>query len=475
MLMMSSVMKHDEATPTSGFFRGRGVGQRGRQQRWRGPSRSRSQGRGFQPQQQVKPNRTDENPPPSAAKPETETGFELKPKALSTSECALRNDPMWQDFDDDGFNGLTPYAFRNEFAITTEGFIGIAEREYDVLVPADWNFGKYISKSMFVWYLTMHLYARMIAIINHEDLNTFEEVRFLDYVRGNSYPVPAPIQEYLRSIGNARDLGGTEYHLVFPVWPNQHGHIDQVDFETHVDYESMPAPVVCAERIRQDLIYTIHPENDPYWNLPEDISPDEEDCGLPTKNLLGWSRAMALSTEQRQTLGAGVNEDDFGVTNVQFQMNKALFERVADFMRQAEKTIKLGSSVHESANGSVSQILWAERDVHVEVNFSRGEQYARREIRVCSNTQQDKRIAIGAMIMSFKVRKEQAGQRRSYSCYDFGNYLNVPDVWHETRKRKFVFGDVAVWNERRFASTFRGKDSLRTAWIRKSLVGKSRD
>lgn len=307
-------------------------------------------------------------------------------------------------------------------------------------------------------------------------MNTFEEVRFLDYVRGNSYPVPAPIEEYLISIGNVRDLGGTDYHLSFPVWPNQQGHFDQVDFEAHVDYESMPAPLVCAERIRQDLIYRLHPENDRNWDLPDERAPEEEDCGLPTMNSLGWARATALSTEQRQTLeGSGVNVDDFGVTNMQFQMNKALFERVADFMRQAEKTIKLGSSVHQSANGSISQVLWAERDVQVEVNFNRAEQYAEREIRVCSNTQQDKRIAIGAMTTSFKVRKEQTGQRRYYCCYDFGNYLNVPNIWHETRNRIFNFGDVAVWNERRFASATRGKDSLRTAWIRKSLVDKSRD
>jgi hypothetical protein len=156
-------------------------------------------------------------------------------------------------------------------------------------------------------------------------------------------------------------------------------------------------------------------------------------------------------------------------------MNKSLFERVGDFVRQLEVTIKLGASVHENANGSVSQILWAERDIHAEAGFNRIEQYAEREIRVCSNTQQDKRITIGSLLTSFKVQKDQILNRRPYACYDFGNYLGVPNLWHANRNLIFDFGNVAIWNVRTFASAFRGKDSLRTAWLRKSLVNKSRN
>jgi hypothetical protein len=37
-------------------------------------------------------------------------------------ESPLRNDPMWQDFETEGFEGLTPYRARNDFAVTFEGF-----------------------------------------------------------------------------------------------------------------------------------------------------------------------------------------------------------------------------------------------------------------------------------------------------------------------------------------------------------------
>jgi hypothetical protein len=100
-------------------------------------------------------------------------------------------------------------------------------------------------------------------------------------------------------------------------------------------------------------------------------------------------------------------------------MNKPLFERIGDIIRRAEISVKLGASVHESTNGSISQVLWVERDVQAEDNFNRIEQYNEREIRVCSNTQHDKRIAIETLTTSFKVQKDQILNRRPYSCYDF--------------------------------------------------------
>jgi hypothetical protein len=86
------------------------------------------------------------------------------------------------------------------------------------------------------------------------------------------------------------------------------------------------------------LIYTVHSDGDPVWDLPEELRSVEEDCGLPTKNLLGWNLATTLSSEQRMGLeGAGVSADDLEMTNQQFQLDKGLFEKAGDFVR------KLGS------------------------------------------------------------------------------------------------------------------------------------
>jgi hypothetical protein len=117
----------------------------------------------------------------------------------------------------------------------------------------------------------------------------------------------------------------------------------------------MVSPRICAQRIH-DLQYTVNPALPQNWNLPQDLIPAEEDAGLPTKNLLGWSSATTLTTEQRVLLeGANVREDDFGATNPRFMMNKPLFESIADRVRILDRVVKLGASVHESITGSVCQ------------------------------------------------------------------------------------------------------------------------
>ncbi|PNF24070.1 hypothetical protein B7P43_G08103 [Cryptotermes secundus] len=103
------------------------------QPKWRGKSRDCNQSRGLDKSAQ-RPQKVDENPPTVSPKPIVDPTIDLKPKALSTTESALRNDPMWQDFHDDGFNGLSPYFARNEFAVSTEGVVAIAEKEYDLML-----------------------------------------------------------------------------------------------------------------------------------------------------------------------------------------------------------------------------------------------------------------------------------------------------------------------------------------------------
>ena len=59
----------------------------------------------------------------------------------------------------------------------------------------------------------------------------------------------------------------------------------------------------------------------------------------------------------------GVLEGNFGASDQQFKSNKPLLERIGDFVRVAERSVKMGFSVHESAKGSVSQVIWSERGI----------------------------------------------------------------------------------------------------------------
>lgn len=70
------------------------------------------------------------------------------------------------------------------------------------------------------------------------------------------------------------------FTIEFPAWPNREGHFGRVSAETHYKYESMAAPIVLMQRIKDDVAYTENPNNETAWNLPDELVPIEKDAGL---------------------------------------------------------------------------------------------------------------------------------------------------------------------------------------------------
>jgi hypothetical protein len=68
--------------------------------------------------------------------------------------------------------------------------------------------------------------------------------------------------------------------------------------------------------------------------------------------------------------GTRVLEGNSGASNQQFQLNRPLCERIGDFVRVVDRSMKMGSSVQESAKGSVSQVIWSERGIQQDTGFS---------------------------------------------------------------------------------------------------------
>jgi len=68
--------------------------------------------------------------------------------------------------------------------------------------------------------------------------------------------------------------------------------------------------------------------------------------------------------------GTRALEGNSGASNQQFQLNKPLLGRMGDFGRVSDRSMKMGSSVHESAKGSVSQVIWSERGIQKDTGFS---------------------------------------------------------------------------------------------------------
>ena len=124
---------------------------------------------------------------------------------------------------------------------------------------------------------------------------------------------------------------------------------------------------------------------------------------------------------------AGITNEEFPVDRAQFQTNRALLSLISDHVHDAEKAMRMSPSVSDSPMGSFGLIPYTERDFYTVTEFSRVTQYS--EIgnsRIVSGCQLDKRFVQGAMITSLRMKKEEIADARSYACYDFGNYANVP-------------------------------------------------
>lgn len=205
-----------------------------------------------------------------------------KPTRLSTIPSKPKNDPMFSDIDMMGFPGVAPYRRANDFAVTAEGFIPLCEKEYDIIATNQPYFAKNVSKSVWVYYCVMSLYARLITLKQERGDSTYEEDTFAGQILSGNHNLPVPIDSYIKALGNVVDTSSLRYQLQVPAWPNEVGDFG-VSNATHWMYMSMPSPRVAAKRICEDLRVTATPGIRD-WNLPEDIRPAEEGAGLPTRN-----------------------------------------------------------------------------------------------------------------------------------------------------------------------------------------------
>ncbi|CAG5000804.1 unnamed protein product [Parnassius apollo] len=244
--------------------------------------------------------------PPLPPRDPTSTG--PKPTRLSTEPTKPKNEPMFSDMDKMGFPGVAPYRRANEFAITTEGFIPLCEKEYDIIASNQPYFAKVVAKSAWVYYCTMSLYARFISIRQEEGDSTYDEDSFANQVLSGNHALPGQIDAYISGFGHVGDTASLHYRLAIPAWPNQQGHFGRISANTHLMYMSMPCPRLCVQRIQADLHITATPGNRD-WDLTQDIRPA---AGLPTRNLLVWARAATLTNDQVAFLeSADVMEDQF--------------------------------------------------------------------------------------------------------------------------------------------------------------------
>jgi hypothetical protein len=401
-----------------------------------------------------------------------------KPQHLSKTQTPLTNDPLWLEaFVIDGDRGFIEEAGEQKFTITADSFITLSRRTYETVCAADKEFGRHVSPGMYQYYNVIHFWARIAAIRDHYGYATDDEKNLIRYLSSREHPLHEPINAYLRGIGDFSDPSGTEHKFRLLRLPSREdfagigGFFGPVCPQTHHLYEPLPSPGVAALKVLNDLLFTRDPRLHPVWDLPDDLRPEpievegeevedwEGDEAIPeeerrevvrdvhelrpTANLLCWSTSVRLTNEQRQTVEAcGIDEEGFADDFVRYSLSNGLFEALADRVRTSADRYKFGASLHEHQLGSLAQCPYVEREPKEHAVFSRTKLYSEGGIRASCAFQLDERMSVATRVMAFRMRKEPIGGLQSWPCYDFNQYLNVPEDWIETRNTVFNYGQV---------------------------------
>lgn len=214
----------------------------------------------------------------------------------------------------------------------------------------------------------MSLYARLITLKQERGDSTYEEDTFAGQVLSGNHALPAPIDSYIKALGNVVDTTSLRYQLQMPVWPNETGDFGQVSAQTHWMYMYMPSPLVVSQRIREDLRVTATPGVRD-WNLPQNLRPEEEGAGLPTRNCLGWASAATLTHDQVAFIeSANIMEDAFPSKYTRFRYNVDLYEKVSLALSKTEDKIKLNPQTKKNAEGSLALVCWTSVEPVVQEN-----------------------------------------------------------------------------------------------------------
>lgn len=395
-----------------------------------------------------------------------------KPSSLSTQQSELKNDPLWLEYGEDDYSAASQTRGNERFAVTFEGFVPLVEELYYTLHATNKGFARRISLSAFSYYCTQLLYYRVCTIRDYQGQTASEdEIKFIDEVTSMNLSTPATLEIYLKSIGSVVDTDGARSQIIFPSFPNKSGDFGRVTAETHWKYESMPAPRVVVERIKQDLALEKEPSTNRDWDLPEELRPIGQ-CGLPTKNLLMWNKSVALTSEQTDLLNNhGVTSDEFTIDRDTFCFNRGLCN-IISLILEATPSFKTNDLKKYGEEGSMGETLLVEVIEGQEV-FNRNAMYTDPGVVVSSASRVDTRFVIGAAITKLRVRKEPINGRDCYACYDFNQYTNVPISWRRTRNRLLSLGQSENWDRDRFRSAMLHPRAFSRMWTKRSVKLKS--
>lgn len=162
-------------------------------------------------------------------------------------------------------------------------------------------------------------------------------------------------------------------------------------------------------------------------------------------------------------------EDAFPAKFQKFQYSTDLFEKISLALSKTEEKIKISPQVKTGTEGALALVCYTVVENTIQDTSPNVFYTESRNNQVVTSAEIDDRQVLASLILFFRVQKDQIGNTRPYSAYSFGNYLNVPDTWHETRNHIFGYGRADRWNVREYTAPYTDKSEYRLAWIKRHV------
>lgn len=392
----------------------------------------------------------------------------LSPKAIGGSPTEAKNDPMMDsDLVIQGVSGFVERKKSAEFSLDYSQYLTLIEESYTAQTTCDRGLAKFVPQSAYAYYMIIALWRRLYQITSRRwGINTYDEIeRAIPEMH-----VPKEIKLYLDGLGNITDHEMKTWHLHFKeeLFVDQahygaQGSFGRVDTNTHIRYETMPAPIIALLTILADMRFS-----DPdikgarHWPLPDDMTPETPTGGtapgLPNPNLLGYRLAKKLSLDQMGVLQdngfhVGKNWDDSVITARNLG-RIPIIQSLISFLTGQFKHSKCPMEPYNTIpiTGSLSQVPFTKR-VSDDVNPEWSRRAVAKTGTTYSHRQTTSHIAVGAIIFRYRFKRKNSDRTSDCYCYywlDRNNAPQIPPPWIQNEDS--VFEGTSKWNIDDFTS-----------------------
>lgn len=315
-----------------------------------------------------KPNR----PPPShpgfqTVDPEKKSDFP-KPQHLSKTSSELKNDPLYDEaFFPSPSEELREISKESIIYPSCDGLMSLLEDLYLQMSAHSHNYKRNVPISAHNYYFAVLTYARLLHLVKlNKRALTYGESQFVQQIMENGeFEVTPAFQKYLSGFGSTNLPCGTKQ------WFSMHkptlysaddgviaGYFGNIENNPGA-YASYPCLAVFAQRIMEDMRYTLNLPQDrdepAEWDLPDQFAYPKRPIN---RNCIGYMPAVRLSGDQSQFYATkNVTPTDFGSQNTELPFNVLIMNGVQKFIRENHGLQTVPIPLSES--GSQGQLVTA--------------------------------------------------------------------------------------------------------------------